>query len=116
MLDLLALATPLEPVQFPNGRVFPVRPLDAIGWEMLRTATASGSDGDALATLRRCVPDATDDDFVSLGIEDVQNLLLYATRKVRFVSDAIKNSSGEAAPIVAPTSPPSSPEPAPSIS
>ena len=116
MLDLLALATPLEPVKFPNGRVFEVRPLDAVGWEMMRTATESASDGDALALLTRCVPDATPDDMATLGIEDVQHLLLYATRKVRFAADAVKNSSGEAEPATAPTSPHSSPGPEPSTS
>lgn len=110
MLDLLALATPLEPVKLPNGRELAARPLDAEGWELLRTIEQSGDDAQALALLQRILPDATDADLSSLGIEDVQTLMLYAARKIRLGFAAVGNSSGAGAGSSSlPSPPPSTP-------
>ena len=111
MLDLLALAKPLEPVKLPNGRVLAARPLDAAGWELLRKIESTGDASQGVELLRRVLPDVTDDDLATLGIEDVPNILFYCARKIQAGFDAVGNSPGTAA---ANTSPPSSPSPTPS--
>lgn len=111
MLDLLALAKPLEPVKLPNGRVLDARPLDAEGWELLRAVEKSGDEAQAVALLRRILPDLTDDDLVSLGVEDIGVLVLYAARKIHQGLAVVGNSAGTG---TASTSPPSSPSPTPS--
>jgi hypothetical protein len=106
-LRLLDMVAPLEPVEFPNGRTFAVRPLDADSWEMLRAVQESKDGGKALALLKRVVPDASEEDFASLGIPHVGALLSYAANQIDLTLAAIKNSSGGAA-ADKPT-PPSSP-------
>lgn len=94
MLDLLALAKPLAPVRFPNGREVPCRPLDAEGWEKVRRAQLTGDGNDAMAAIRACLPDATDADLTTLGIEDVGVIIQYAARQILLAQEALGNSTG----------------------
>lgn len=105
-VDLLALATPLEPVRLPNGSEHAVVPLDAVGWQLLRAVQEERDDAKAVALLRRCLPTASDRDLESLGIEDVGTLLVYAARKVQLASDAVGNSRGGTAPSTPASVPP----------
>jgi hypothetical protein len=99
-LDLLKLATPLEPIILPTRTAEDaVRavPLDAEGWAMLRQLQHTPDHAGALALLRRCIPDATDDDLGALAEEDVQRIILYCARKIRVVEEAMGESSAGAA-------------------
>lgn len=113
MLDLLAMAKPLEPIKLPNGRVYPARPLDAEGWELVRKAQATGDGADALAALRAIMPGVTDEDLATLGVEDVSVLVQYAARQIKLGLDALGNSPGGGE---TPPTPPSDPPPTPSPS
>lgn len=115
MLDLVKLAEPLEPVKFPDGSVHAVHPLDALGWELLRAFEVSGDEAQGVQLLHLIVPTATATQLASLGIGDAPRIMLYATRKIALVEDALKNPSGEAAPDPS-TSPPSPPDTSPSTS
>lgn len=109
---LLDHATPLEPVEFPNGREFAIRPLGPEEWEMLREVQRTSDGAKALELLARVVPDASAEDVASLGIEDVATLLTYAARQITKVLDNLKNSAGGAAATPTPPSnPPATPSP-----
>lgn len=103
---LLDMVAPLEPLIFPNGREFAVRPLDATEWEMLREVQTTNDSDKALALLQRVVPDAELADFATLGPSHVKALLEYAAGQIDLALIELKNSLGGAA---APPTPPSSP-------
>jgi len=94
---LADLEAPLEPVQFPNGKVFAVRALDAAGYEMLAHVQAHPEDNDAaVALLKRCVPDATDADLATVVSDSgrmVAGLLAHVARKLNLVMAHLKNPS-----------------------
>lgn len=104
MLDLLALAKPLEPVKLPNGRVLSCRPLDATGWELVKQAQQTGDGATAMAALKACLPDATDADLETLGIEDIGVIIQYAARQILLAQDTLGNSPGGAAATPTPPS------------
>jgi hypothetical protein len=95
MLDLVKLATPLEPVRFPSGRVSEARPLDAEGWAMLRELQQTKDNAGAVLLLKRCCPDVTDEDIATLGTEDVSKIVLYCARQITVAEQIVGESSGE---------------------
>lgn len=108
MLDLVAIAAPLEPIRFPNGREFAARPLDAAGWELAREVQRTQDPEQALALLKRCVPDATDEDLASLGNADGLVIVKYCARQVDLAMEALGNSRGAMTESTSPPSPPNS--------
>jgi hypothetical protein len=67
--------TGLPVVEFPNGRVHQLRGFDAVGWQLYREAIASTDHVARVrkgrALLHRCFPNATQDEFDSLGGEQI---------------------------------------------
>jgi hypothetical protein len=102
---LVALRSPLAPVQFPNGKVFAVRELDA-GMEKLRVEAFGSGDPEKIRQLyAQIVPDAGEDDWKSMTTEDYANLWQHAAQKLfstlELVEAARKN--GDAGPAAAKT-------------
>lgn len=104
-LDLLALRAPLEPVKWPDGREFPVRPFGPAEWAAYRAMMAC-TDPEAaaergLALLRRVVPTLDDAALAVMVPEDMVAVLGYAAGKISLVLDALKNGRTGQAPTTA---------------
>lgn len=106
-IRLLDLEQPLEPVEFPNGRTFQVRPLDAGGYELMQQVEKSQDYTQALTLLRRLVPDATDADLATLSARMVTGIILHARHQLDAVLDSLKKNGSVAPPKPATPAPPS---------
>jgi hypothetical protein len=95
-IKLIDLEQPLEPVVFPNGKELAVVPLDAAGYQLWEEVQRTRSDEAALALLRRCVPEATDEDLMTLTPRMVAAIVAHARYKIDLVLASIKNGSAPA--------------------
>jgi hypothetical protein len=107
-LDLVALRRPVA-VVFPNGTEHAVAPFRLDGHLLLKRFQVTPDDAALLMDLLRlAVPDATDEDFNTLSLdEDVPRVLGVASGKIALVEAALKNGLSGAGAEEAP-SPPSS--------
>lgn len=97
-IKLVGLRAPLDPVEFPNGSTFAVRDVDAATARLIDEAREEVSEEKYRMALQHICPDATAADFDTLTGEDVANLILHATKKLRdamtVVEDRRKNEDG----------------------
>jgi hypothetical protein len=96
MINVLKLSTPLDTMEFPDGSVQRAVALDAEGWALFRQLQKTPDNEGGLRLLRRCFPDATDENIGSLGFEDVPKLILYCARQIVIAEQIVGESSGEA--------------------
>ena len=90
---LVDMLEPLEPLEFPNGRELAVRRFDGDAMKLWRRSQEAPSDENAMALLRHLVPDATDEDWESLGGNWRFGVLIvgYARENVDQVAEELKN-------------------------
>jgi hypothetical protein len=81
-LMAVSLRKPLRPWGFPNGHVCPVREIDGYMRKLIRDAKDSGSEEQYNAFYRLLVPEATEEDWLTMTEEDLANLLGHASRKL----------------------------------
>src|SRR4051812_7565430 len=97
VIDLVAIAKPLPKVRFPNGSEHQLVPFNAVTWKKFRAMQATTDPAErgalVLEVLRCCVPSATDDDVVTLGLrEDAEAIIAACTRHVDLAERALGNS------------------------
>lgn len=106
-VKLVALRAPLAPAEFPNGKTFAVRDMDAFAARLVDEARAEVSEEKYRQVLELICPDATPADFDSLTGEDMANLIMHASSKNRqaiaLVEERRKN--GDAGSVGATTTP-----------
>lgn len=104
-IDLAALEEDLEPVKLPNGRILEVRPFGPEEYALWREIQATGDDALSGQLLRRCIPNATDEDVACLTPKMAAVIVGLARRQLQLVLEVLeKNARGA---LAAPTSPPS---------
>jgi hypothetical protein len=93
-LRLADLDRALEPVELPNGRVVPVKEMDAGAFELYEIL--KGDEGDtavALELMERVLPDATPDEIRSLTPAMMQGVLMIAAGKIAQVHEMIAGNA-----------------------
>lgn len=90
---LLDLIGPLEDLEFPNGRELSVRRMDGPATDLQIAAEADRTDESWMNLLRYLVPDATDDDWKSLGGNPRFGVLIvaHARQAIDEVATHLKN-------------------------
>jgi hypothetical protein len=93
-LRLADLDRALEPVELPNGRVVPVKEMDAGAFELYEIL--KGDEGDtavALELMERVLPDAKPDEIRSLTPAMMQGVLMIAAGKIAQVHEMIAGNA-----------------------
>lgn len=95
-VDLVALRRPVE-YQFPNEKWFRIAPFRGPGKALLAAWQREPNNGGLLMELlRMAVPDATDEDFDSLSVdEDIPRVIAAADGKAALVEMALKNGPSD---------------------
>ena len=96
-LKLLDFEQPLEPVEFPNGHAYAVKPLDAAGYELLQQVEVSRSAEAAMQLLRLLLPGVSDADLSLLTPRMVTAIVMHARHQLDLVLTALKNGGAPAA-------------------
>ena len=92
---------PLEPVQFPNGHVYEVRPLGEAQYKLMEDIAKQGSVTDALELLRAILPGVTDADLSLLTPRMVTAIFLHARHQLHAVMEQLKHGGSLVAEVAA---------------
>jgi hypothetical protein len=106
-LKLAEFEQPLEPIEFADGRVLPVREFTKGINDLYLAAQAEGDDAKLVEVLRFCVPGLTDADVEAMTETRAMLIVGHCRRRLALTVEFLKNVHGGTA--AGSDSPPSTP-------
>lgn len=89
-----------ETVEFPDGRIFPVRPVDGVGFDMFTEMEADNSKGNLIYDIAvRCLPTAPEKDVRGLEPFEAAAVVVIGMGKVKLIqrmAEAMAEKNAEA--------------------
>lgn len=98
---LLDFDPPLEPVQFPNGHTYDVRPFGEAEYRLIEKITKDNDAAAAFDLFRAILPGVTDADLALLTQRMITAIILHARHQLKFVKDQLKNGGSLKAELAA---------------
>lgn len=96
-IRLADFAAPLEPVQFPNGHTYDVRPFGEAEYKLFEKIAKDHDVPQAIELLRAILPGVTDADLGLLTPRMTTAIILHARHQLHMVMDQLRNGGSLAA-------------------
>lgn len=90
-IRLADFTLPLEPVEFPNGHVYEVKPLGVAEYRLFEQIAKDQDVARGLDLLRAILPGVTDADLNLLTPRMATAIILHARHQLHMVMDQLKN-------------------------